>query len=470
VTTAAAEVVVVGGGPAGLAAATLLARWGHHVVVFSKPTAETPSLGESVPPSTGKLFDVIGVRDRIDAAGFVRATGNTVWWGSHTPRVEYFADGARGWQVTNERLERVLRAVALEAGAAIQETRIEASALDPRQAPFVLDCSGRAGVFARARRLRVHDATYRTIALVGLWRAEMFDVPDPTHTLIESYEGGWAWSVPQSQIERHIAVMVDPRTSALARDDDSRQVYRAELEKTSTLRTLIRRATLVDRPRGWDASMYHASRYVDDNVLLVGDAACFIDPLSSAGVKKALASGWLAAVAVHTSLVKPAMRDIALQFFAAREADVYASFRAMTATFLRDAASGHAHPFWSDRASGAVAGTSTDALAHAFERIRTAPELRTRRNPETRVEPRAAVSGTEVVLEPCLVSDAYPHGLRHVYGHDLVALVELAPAYSSVPELFEAYGRLRGPTALPDFLGALATAIAEKWLVWCDKT
>ena len=34
--------------------------------------------------------------------------------------------------------------------------------------------------------------------------------------------------------------------------------------------------------------------------LLAGDAGSFIDPLSSAGVKKALASAWLAAVAVST--------------------------------------------------------------------------------------------------------------------------------------------------------------------------
>ncbi len=37
--------------------------------------------------------------------------------------------------------------------------------------------------------------------------------------------------------------------------------------------------------------------------------------------KKALASGWLAAVATHTALIRPAMRQIALDFFSAREAE-----------------------------------------------------------------------------------------------------------------------------------------------------
>lgn len=73
-------------------------------------------------------------------------------------------------------------------------------------------------------------------------------------------------------------------------------------------------------------------------MLLVGDAGSFVDPLSSAGVKKALASGWLAAVAVHTALVRPAMRDAAFRFFAAREREMYASLRAMTERHLGDAA------------------------------------------------------------------------------------------------------------------------------------
>src|SRR5262249_36288198 len=142
-----------------------------------------------------------------------------------------------------------------------------------------------------------------------------FDVPDATHTLIESYADGWAWSVPDPAGRRFVAVMVDPRTSALHRGDDARAVYLAEITKTTKFRGLLKSAVLAAGPAGWDASMYSACRYVDGSVLLVGDAGSFIDPLSSAGVKKALASGWLAAVAVHTALVHPEMRSHALEFF-----------------------------------------------------------------------------------------------------------------------------------------------------------
>jgi 2-polyprenyl-6-methoxyphenol hydroxylase-like FAD-dependent oxidoreductase len=78
------DVAVLGGGPAGAAAARLLASRGHRVALVTRAPAR-PALAESLPPSVGKLLDRIGVRGAVDAADFVRATGNTVWWGAMNP-------------------------------------------------------------------------------------------------------------------------------------------------------------------------------------------------------------------------------------------------------------------------------------------------------------------------------------------------------------------------------------------------
>ena len=43
----------------------------------------------------------------IARAGFLRSTGNTVWWDSDQARVEPFAGGARGWQVVLADLARL---------------------------------------------------------------------------------------------------------------------------------------------------------------------------------------------------------------------------------------------------------------------------------------------------------------------------------------------------------------------------
>jgi 2-polyprenyl-6-methoxyphenol hydroxylase-like FAD-dependent oxidoreductase len=79
------EVLVVGGGPAAATAARLLALWGRRVVVAARPQGDEPELPESLTPSCGKFFDLMGIRPVIDAAGFVPSRGHTVWWGGSSP-------------------------------------------------------------------------------------------------------------------------------------------------------------------------------------------------------------------------------------------------------------------------------------------------------------------------------------------------------------------------------------------------
>jgi flavin-dependent dehydrogenase len=408
---------------------------------------------------------VLGVREQIDAGPFVRSTGNTVWWGNDAARIEAFAGGGRGWQVTAGALEPILQTAAVEAGVRLEPGRLTAEDAAARGAMWTLDCTGRAGVIARAKGWRVPEPAHRTIALVGRWRPQTrFDVPDPTHTLIESYANGWAWSVPDVKGCRYVAVMVDPRTSDLTHNQTSRAVYEVEVAKTDRLAKLLRDATLTGGPFGWDAAMYSATRFADDGVLLVGDAGSFIDPLSSAGVKKALASGWLAAVATHTALSRPAMRRTALEFFAAREQEIYAAFRALTERFLADAAANYDHPFWSDRTDPATE-SDDDALRAAFDWLRSAESIHLRAAPDVAIEQKPAVSGNEIVLEPRLVAGTGGDGVRYAFDVDLVALIELAPWFNQVPDLFDAYNQRLAPVALPHFLSALATAVAKGWLV-----
>ena len=77
----------------------------------------------------------------------------------------------------------------------------------------------------------------------------------------------------------------------------SGQRYSDAIAKTIALRQRLDGAVLRHE---WacDASLYFSGAYAGPQFLLVGDAGSFIDPLSSFGVKKALASAWLAAVGI----------------------------------------------------------------------------------------------------------------------------------------------------------------------------
>ncbi len=450
--------MVLGGGPAGATAALLLARWGHAVRVVTKAGSDH-RLAVSIPPSCAKLFAEIGVAKTIERAAFIRSTGNTVWWGGREARVEHFAEGELGWQLEVGRLSEVLLNEAIAAGV-----QIEHRVVVDRPPGFVLDCSGRAGVVARALGVRQPLTGLRTVALIAEWQRPAWPVPDHSHTLIESYGDGWIWSVPVSEGLRHIAAMVDPQRSDLVRLGSARAVYLGEIAKTRAFRDLTAGATLTAGPWGWDASQYHSSDYAGDDWLAVGDAASFIDPLSSAGVKKAIASAWLAAVTAHTCLTSPAMKPHALRFYATREREIAAHFARESARFLAEAAPAHPRAFWEERSESEAAPVEDrQAVVRAFEVLKAGDGFRASRG-SISIMPGPMVRGHDIVLEPQLVGkDA--SGIRYLHGVDVVRMVELAPSFGTVPDLYDGYVASAGPVPLHDFLMALATAFARGWLV-----
>jgi flavin-dependent dehydrogenase len=486
------DVAVIGGGPAGSSAARLLASWGQSVIVLARASRQPP-LAESLPPSCVKLFDEIGVRAAIDRAGFIRATGNTVHWADGARRVEMFDQAGLGYQVVRDRFDELLLDGAQAAGASVdrdvsvrdaeregdlwrvQIDRADNGATETVRARWLLDCSGRAGVMAR-RGWRRTESAARTIAVAGVWeRSGAWPLEDTTHTFVESYENGWAWSIPVSASRRFVTVMLDPRVTTLPGRSELAAAYHAEIARATALHTLIDGATIVDAPWACDATPYSATRVAGDGLLLVGDAASFVDPLSSFGVKKALASAWLAAIVAHTALVDSAATDAALELFTARELAMAEHLRQGAAALARDAAGAHETSFWSARADRDASPSSdewdVDALRTdkriqtAFEDLKRQPVLRLQLAGSLEFVRRPVVRGHRIVLEEHLSAPTSASAVRYCRNVDLVVLARLAPAFEQVPDLFDAYNRAAGPAPLPDFLGALSTLVGFGMLI-----
>jgi flavin-dependent dehydrogenase len=456
------------------------------VLLIDRPSDDRRALAESIPPSTDRVLAALGLLTSVQDAHFFPWRGNVVWWGSEAARVEPFAGGASGYQVVRSAFDRRLRDLAVESGAQLRLGRVCDAAPDAASpsivvdvdgvreritGSFLLDCSGRAGVLARPDWRRT-AARHRTIAMVAVWQSIGWrEQPNQQHTWVAAYQDGWAWSVPTSPERRYVTVMIDPSRTELLRRATSREIYLRELAKVPTFSGELSAATLIEGPWGADATPYDASQYAGDGFLLVGDAGSFIDPLSSFGVKKALASGWLAAIVVHTSLTRSEMRDQALSFFNRREQDVFAAASRQAAAFAAEAA--HAdQPFWLARASGLddlhlasevdVAALARDrAVQAAFDDLRQRPDVRLRRSPAIAIAVRPAVRGREIVLQEQIVLPDAADGVRFVRGIDLLAILRVAPAFHDVGQICEAIARDQPGVALPDILGALSWMIAR---------
>jgi hypothetical protein len=250
----------------------------------------------------------------------------------------------------------------------------------------------------------------------------------------------------------------------------------------------LENAELVDGPWGADASLYSTSQYSGPGFLLVGDAATFIDPLSSFGVKKALASGWLAAITANTILKTPEMADEARAFYEQHERAVVDSFRQQTARYAADAGDAAAHPFWQARVGvlggrvfrpgdsagpeGPASEDSDDALdpaalardpevLAAFNDLRARPEIHLQQGAQVRTAPRAAIRGNLIVMDNHVFAPVWPSGVRYIRNIDVALVMKLAPEHRDVGELYEAVFRAQPGVSLPDFLGVLSTLIAR---------
>ena len=290
------DVLVLGGGPAGTAAATLLAQRSHRVALVRPTNTPAGALAESIPPSARRLLSELGVLKATDAAGFFPNNGNSVWWAGNEKRSENFSGDGDGYHVDRTGLERVLVSAAEAIGARVfigmtarkaveSETcwkiscETEDGGMVEIQAPWVLDASGRHGFLARD--VRETDRSTTTLAITPRFeKPSGSDNGTGNHTLVESYQDGWAWSVPLSPTLRCFTVMVDQRHAELEGREVS-EIVQGELAKTTHLASMLDHVKTKGDSWACSSSLYHARKYCRPGLLLVGDSGSFIDPLSS---------------------------------------------------------------------------------------------------------------------------------------------------------------------------------------------
>ncbi|MCG9599008.1 tryptophan 7-halogenase [Vibrio sp. Isolate25] len=329
------HVSIIGGGPAGLATALALKNHANasgekfHIDVFEANGKAKAKIGETIPPAaTPILRDLVGEHlDRMLAEHTV-CPGSLSLWGSDQPGMNDFMfdlDG-QGYHLDRKRFEEQLSDIAQHKGihlnphsrlAQLSKNKhgfsLQLNKKTERQTintDFVVDATGCAAV--SARRLDIARNTFDEVLYIGALiddqATQIQPVLMPTRTLVESCSYGW-WYAAKLPGNKLIVTLCTDTQQMQEQNLDNLNVWYSLLNQTQLIReTLKERLTerLTDQvtlfKRGASSSILSA--VVAQNWLAVGDAASSYDPISSAGITKALMHGQLAGSSVHDALAK----------------------------------------------------------------------------------------------------------------------------------------------------------------------
>lgn len=309
------EIVVAGGGPAGSTAATLLAQYGHRVLLLEKDRHPRFHIGESMLPFSEPVIERLGV-DWSQGNHFKRGavfiderTGQRTDFplaGEHrTFQIErgpfdqlLFENAAKHGASTrqNEKVERVLES---------EESISIVTDKDTYRSRYFIDATGRAAFLGRRLRsisrindlgrfavyTHFHDISENAVA------RELFDTGN---IYIPVVDIGWIWVIPLTARRISIGLVVQTERP---RDCSVENLYRRYLETSAFLSELLAGAKTCAPVRiEADFSYTNEQRY-GPRYACCGDAAGFLDPVFSSGVFLALTGAARIADRVHVALL-----------------------------------------------------------------------------------------------------------------------------------------------------------------------
>ena len=325
---------MIGGGPGGSTAAALIAMKGHRVVLLEKEEYPIYKIGESLLPSTVRgICALLGVTEEIKAANFTVKRGGTFYWGkdlhpwtfyfSSSPRME--GENAMAYQVERMKFDLILlnnaRRVGVEVrerhtvkSLSVEEGRINGVFFTDAEgqsrfcsAKFVVDASGWQTRFANHTGRRVLSEFFRNVALFGYYQGGLrIAPPNEGNILCAAFDDGWFWYIPLSPILTSVGVVVGKQHGSTLQIGYAEAMEKF-ISKCPPIRALLANAERVTEGPYGEIRMrtdysYQNTSFWSSGLVLVGDSACFIDPVFSSGVHLATYAALLAARSINTCL------------------------------------------------------------------------------------------------------------------------------------------------------------------------
>lgn len=368
------DVVVIGGGPGGSTVASMMAAKGLRVLLLERERFPREHVGESLLPASIPILERLGVVPAMQRAGFLQKWGATMVWGSDPePWSWYFRETnpryPHSYQVFRPEFDKILLDNARKLGVDVREGHHVAEVLfegeravgvryiddagveREQSARHVVDASGQNAILGHRLHLRRWDDFFQNLAVYAYFEgARRLPPPDDTNIFIESFEGGWFWHIPLHLGWMSVGAVVDSREGQDGiRDAGDLEAYlRAQIARAPRTAEMLRDARMVAGPNIVKDWSYISDEVCGEGYTLVGDAACFVDPLFSSGVHLALMSGLLAAAYVVTVLRDPGMAKDAGRVYKQQYYRQYGYYHEMAKLFYSSNRSTDSY-FWEAR-------------------------------------------------------------------------------------------------------------------------
>jgi flavin-dependent dehydrogenase len=320
------DVAIIGAGPAGSAAASRLARAGRSVLVLERRRHPRFHIGESMLPHTMAVLDRLGALDKVLQQGYVVKRGAEFIFADGEYRRIAFADQGPGrypetFQCERAHFDRLIAEHARESGATVledapvhdlvvEEGRVVGLRYQAEgetrtvRAKFVIDAGGRASKITQTFNLRRPAEQIRNVAVYRHYTGldEKYNPGYEGDIQVGGHDDGWVWAIPIWKDVISIGTVM-PKT--VLRGGNPEELFADHLARVPRVTARITGT----EPRGElriEADYnYYSETITGPGWFLVGDSACFGDPIFSGGVCLALTTGMVAADKVDEILSEP---------------------------------------------------------------------------------------------------------------------------------------------------------------------
>jgi flavin-dependent dehydrogenase len=327
------DVAIIGGGPAGASLGAYLGKAGASCVIFERELFPRPHVGESLVPSSTRVFRDLGFMEVMEEARFPRKFG-AVWtaneqarsydhdWEGLSPdchaevrfdeREQPGVNQNYTYHVDRGKFDLLLLQHANKLGASVYEG-VKVSAVDfapelPEvrfymgrkemgvKVRMVVDASGRHTFLGNQLKLKIQDPVFNQYAI---------------HTWFEGYDrralsksgtqgdfiyihflpisNSWIWQIPISDEITSIGVVTQKKNFAGSRQDREDFFWHA-IESRPKIAEALHKSKQI-RPFKEEGDYSYAMKQLcGDRFMLIGDAGRFVDPIFSTGVSIALNS------------------------------------------------------------------------------------------------------------------------------------------------------------------------------------